>query len=151
MVAGLLHVKVNQGFVRLSGRIIQKPQHRPYLRKLAFHLVHQRRENRIDFIEIILKAMDSFSGAGTCSCNPQVEINMRIHGQQQMLQHDGPPALGGFKGNLPRSGRRDIFLILLKGLKIAIGKNYIQALHACAVLKRAFIDSGFHFKGNFTI
>ena len=82
----------------------------------------------------------------------QIEIDMGVHPQQQVLQHDGPIAVGSGQGRLPAFADRLSVAKPLVSLQVTSGKDHHQPPHAFAVIeKTAGFDAALHFGGDLAV
>jgi hypothetical protein len=73
-------------FLTFLIRILQNPK------MLAGQLHFQTSYSFIDFIEIAFNVVEGMPRTGSGNGDTQVKVDMGIHPQKQMLQHDRPPA-----------------------------------------------------------
>ncbi len=76
---------------------------------------------------------------------------MRVHAQQQVLQHDGPPLVGDLECVGPRRRRLAASAVGLVRLQVAVGEEHVESLHARAVVELAALDRLLHRDGDLTV
>lgn len=64
-------------------------------------IVDERNEDLVDLREVTLESIDLAPGARLGRSDREVEIDVSVHAEKQMLQHDRPPTLRRVERNLP--------------------------------------------------
>ena len=85
--------------------------------------------------------MQITGGNRSCRRDAQVQVDMRVHAEQQMLQHEGPPLIGDAKGVRPCGGRRFPDAVRLDCLQIPVGKDHVQSLHPVTIVENVVGDA----------
>ena len=111
---------------------------------LPLHGAHERGKHSIDLIEIGMDSGKLVAGRNGWGGNAQVQIDVRIHGDQELLQNERRAITGRFERDSPTASGLPSRLDLRQGVKIAIGEHDIEPLHQRTVLKSAGGDAVFH-------
>jgi len=76
---------------------------------------------------------------------------MRVHADEKVLQHQRVPVCSAIKRGFPTEGCRLALTPVVKRGEIAVGKDYVESLHARAVLKATGSNSLLYRFGHSTI
>jgi hypothetical protein len=103
----------------------------------------ERGEHFVDLVKVVLEPCQRVARTHLRRRDPEVEIDVRVHSEQEMLHdHDAAARPRGERG-APRVGWRETAAVQVEGVQIAVGEHDIQSLHSRPVLEPAGGDSVF--------
>lgn len=76
--------------------------------------------------------------------NAKVEVDVRVHPEEEVLENERTPALGGFERPRSRAGRPRLRVSLLQRIEAPLRKRNVQSLHPGVVLELPCLDGCSH-------
>ena len=92
-------------------------------------------ENVVDLIEVGFELRQLIARADLSAGDTEVEVDVRVHTRQQMLQDQPAVIAAGFEGQFPAVTWRSARLVRRQRIEVARCKHHIQPFHQGTVLE----------------
>ena len=139
-----IHAEINDGIIGGWVDPIEELDRGRHLIDLIDHLIDQAREDRVDLVEVVSQRRQLVPGADRRGGDAEVEIDMRVHAHEQLLEDQRPPAHGRVEGHAPAPTRRPAEAELRQRRQVTICEGDIEPLHARPVVEAARRDAFLH-------
>ena len=110
----------------------------------GLHLLNHGPEDAVDPIKVGLQVGDLVSRNHLDGGNAEVEVDVRVHPEEEVLENERTPALSGFERPRSRAGRPRLRVSLLQRIEVPLRKRDVQSLHPGVVLELPSLDGRSH-------
>jgi protease-4 len=143
--------EVDDRIVSAAAETIEELQGRPGPGQPALSIGDAASQDVVHPREVAFQLADLPAGCDAGGGDPEVQIDVRVHPEQQVLKHDRPPTLAGGERRLPRFAGSLTAPVLVEGLQVAIGKGHVQPFHPRTVVEEPILNARAHVEGDVTI